>query len=162
MPINQIYSRGQLIGLVVLRLLIGWYFLYEGLIKFLNPGWTSYAYLLDSKGLLAGVFIWITEVPVLLTVVNLINIYGLIFIGLSLMLGIYMRIGSIFAATLISLYYLSHPPLIQVQYLFPFEGNYVWVDKNLIILSAVIIVFLFPTSHRIGLDRLRYVNKDIQ
>ncbi len=34
--------------LTVLRILIGWHFLYEGFIKLAMPDWTSYHYLMES------------------------------------------------------------------------------------------------------------------
>ena len=42
-------NQYQFYGLVTLRFLIGWHFLYEGISKLLNPYWSSAAYLLDSK-----------------------------------------------------------------------------------------------------------------
>ena len=44
----------QFYGLVVLRVLIGWHFLYEGISKLINPYWSSAAYLLDSKWIFSG------------------------------------------------------------------------------------------------------------
>ena len=44
------YTSAQLTAMVVLRLFIGWHFAYEGLVKILNPKWTSLPYLMDSKG----------------------------------------------------------------------------------------------------------------
>jgi len=35
--------------LTVLRILIGWHFLYEGITKLINPAWTAKYYLLGSK-----------------------------------------------------------------------------------------------------------------
>ena len=34
---NDTYSESQLTGLVILRILIGWHFLYEGISKLINP-----------------------------------------------------------------------------------------------------------------------------
>ncbi|SVB00541.1 uncharacterized protein METZ01_LOCUS153395, partial [marine metagenome] len=34
---NDVYSGSQLFGLVILRILIGWHFLYEGISKLVNP-----------------------------------------------------------------------------------------------------------------------------
>jgi len=47
-------NRCQLYGLVTLRALIGWHFLYEGISKLINPYWSSAAYLLDSKWVFSG------------------------------------------------------------------------------------------------------------
>ena len=40
-----IKNKCQLYGLVTLRVLIGWHFLYEGVSKLINPYWSSAAYL---------------------------------------------------------------------------------------------------------------------
>ena len=37
-------NQYQFYGLVTLRFLIGWHFLYEGISKLLNPYWSSAAY----------------------------------------------------------------------------------------------------------------------
>jgi thiosulfate dehydrogenase [quinone] large subunit len=151
---TQQYSRSQLFWLVALRVLIGWYFLYEGLTKVLAPNWTSFGYLKDSKGLFAPLFNLLTENPFVMNIVDGANVYGLIIIGLSLILGCFVKIGSIGAISLLTLYYLSHPPLIDVNYILRPEGSYLWVDKNLIILCAVFIIIYFPSSKQIGLDRI--------
>ena len=44
------YTTTQLSALVILRVLTGWYFLYEGVTKLLSPSWSAYGYLMDSKG----------------------------------------------------------------------------------------------------------------
>lgn len=147
------YTKFQLVWLVVLRVLIGWYFLYEGLAKVLTPDWTSFGYLMDSQGLLSSVFKLLTVNETVMSIVDFVNIYGLIVIGLSLILGFFDRIGTIGAISLLVLYCLSHPALLGVSYVFRPEGSYLWVDKNLIMLAAVVVLMVFPTSNRIGLDR---------
>ena len=44
--IHYSYSNIQLTFLVILRVLIGWYFLYEGLAKVFTPNWTAFGYLI--------------------------------------------------------------------------------------------------------------------
>jgi len=147
------YTKYQLVWLVFLRVLIGWYFLYEGLAKVLTPDWTSFGYLMDSQGFLSPVFKLLTQNQTVMSMVDFVNIYGLILIGLSLLLGLFDRIGTIGAISLLILYCLSHPALLDVSYVFRPEGSYLWVDKNLIMLGAVVVLMVFPTSKRIGLDR---------
>ena len=158
--INYNYSNIQLFWLVTLRVFIGWYFLYEGLAKVLSPKWTAYGYLMDSKGLFAPLFRMIAENPDLMTIADFINIWGLTLIGLLLILGLFEKAGYIGAALLLTLYYLSHPPLLNVAYLLRPEGSYLWVDKNLIMLAATIVLLYFPTSGSIGLDSI--MNKKIK
>lgn len=156
---SPIYSRSQLTWLVILRVLIGWYFLYEGLAKIMAPNWSSYAYLRDSKGIFAPFFTMLTDHAFIMDVVNYINMYGLTAIGLCLILGCFVKYANIGAVVLLGLYYLSHPPLIDVHYLIRPEGSYLWVDKNLIMLGVVVLLMLFPTSKEVGLDRLIYRKK---
>ncbi len=46
----------QLSVLILLRIAVGWHFLYEGVTKVFNPNWSAYGYLIDSKGFLSGFF----------------------------------------------------------------------------------------------------------
>jgi len=70
------------------------------------------------------------------------------------MLGVFSRYACIGGMVLISLYYLFSPPLLGLEYSRPGEGSYLIVNKNLIEIFALYILYLFPTSHKIGLDRL--------
>ena len=47
------YSTYLLTGL---RILVGWYFLYEGIAKLLTPGWSAKMYLMGSQWIFADIF----------------------------------------------------------------------------------------------------------
>lgn len=147
------YSKWQLILLVALRVAIGWHFLYEGLAKLANPDWSSVGFLLDSKGIFSGFFFPLTTNPDVLNVIDFLNIWGLIVIGLGLMLGCFSRIAVIAGIVLLSMYYLSHPPFIGLKFAVPSEGSYLIVNKNLIEIFALTVLLVFPTGKQIGLDR---------
>jgi len=151
---NENYSKPQLTWLVVLRVAIGWHFLFEGLVKISNPNWTSYLYLMDSKGVFENVFKAMAENQQSLIIVDQMNIWGLILIGLFLMLGLFSKQATIAAITLLSLYYLSHAPLFGLDYAMPTTGSFWIVDKSLIEIFALAVLLVFPTSKEIGLDRL--------
>ena len=153
------YSNAQLSMLVVLRVLIGWHFLYEGFVKLLNPNWSSVGYLLDSEGFLSGFFETIASNPNSLAVADFLNMWGLIAIGLGLMLGCLTRVAIISGITLLAFYYLSHPPFIGLKYSMPTEGSYLIVNKILIELFALIVLYLFPSSRQIGLDKFLFKAK---
>jgi len=70
-------NRCQLYGLVTLRALIGWHFLYEGISKLINPYWSSAAYLLDSKWVFSGLAKTIVSNPTLLGISDYVNMWGL-------------------------------------------------------------------------------------
>jgi len=148
------YTPVQSGSLILLRLTIGWHFLYEGGVKILNPDWTSKSYLLDSAGFLKDFFIYIAHHHTLLQISNAANAWGLTLIGLSLILGLLTRYSTIFGMLLLLLYYLSHPALPGLEYLFPSDGSYFIVNKTLVELMALFVLFAFPTSKMAGIERL--------
>ena len=133
-------TKSQSVSLFVLRILIGWHFLYEGLVKVQNPDWTSAGYLMDSKWILSGFFQMLAENPSILNFVDFLNQWGLVLIGIGLILGLFTRWMAFAGMALISLYYLSSPPLIGLEYSVPTEGNYLVVNKNLIEAAALLLL----------------------
>ncbi|MEM6842379.1 MAG: DoxX subfamily [Bacteroidota bacterium] len=146
-------SPPQLNVLIILRIVIGWHFLYEGVVKLYSSGWSAAGYLNDSQGLFAPMFKAIAANPSLMSAVDFLNTWGLVAVGLGLIVGLLTQAALIGGIILLGLYYLSHPPFIGAQYALPSEGSYLWVNKNLIELFAMTVLYYFPTSHIIGLDR---------
>jgi thiosulfate dehydrogenase [quinone] large subunit len=146
-------TKGQLTWLVVLRIFIGWHFLYEGMIKLLNPNWTAMAYLLDSKGWFGQMFINMAGNPGIMNSVDFLNKWALVFIGLGLLTGCFTRLSCIGGILLLLLYTMSHPALIGAEYQLPFEGSYFLIDKNLVELAALGVLFVLPSARAIGIDR---------
>lgn len=147
-------NRVQMIALVILRVIIGWHFLYEGIAKLLKANWSAAGYLLQSRGIFAPIFKAIADNDAVLDVVNVMNIWGLIAVGLGLMLGCFTRLSSIAGMLLILLYYLANPPWIGFYYAIPMEGNYLIVNKNLVEFAALFVILVFPTGFYIGFDRI--------
>lgn len=147
--------------MVVLRVLIGWHFFYEGIVKLVNPNWTSVSYLMDSKGFLSGLFVNMAANPGVLQVVDFMNVWGLMAIGLGLILGLFTRVALVGGIVLLSFYYLSHPPFVGLNYALPMEGSYLVVNKILIEAVAMMALLFFPTGKAVGLDRLifKYISK---
>ncbi len=152
-PVSD-YTPWQLTLLVFLRLTIGWHFFYEGIVKLLNPDWSSAVFLLDSQGFLSEFFYGLANNAGVLHVVDFLNIWGLILIGAGLIVGSFTRIATIAGMVLLGFYYLSHPPFVGLTYALPDEGNYLIVNKNLIEIFALAVLLVFPTGHIIGLDLL--------
>lgn len=153
------YTATQLTSLVVLRILIGWHFLYEGIVKVLNPYWSSAGFLLETKGIFSGLATSIVASPTTLGIIDFLNMWGLIAIGLGLIAGCLTRIASISGIALLFFYYVFNPPLIGYTYSTPVEGSYLIVNKNLIEMCALFVLTIFPTGTIIGLDRLIFLKK---
>lgn len=153
-------AKWQLISLVTLRVLIGWHFLYEGMVKLINPDWSAAGYLLYSKWIFQGFFHTLAGNPTSLAIVDFLNIWGLILIGLGLLLGSFTRIASLGGIVLLAFYFLSHPPFLNLEYALHGEGSYLIVNKTLIELAAIWIIYLFPTGRILGLDRYIFGKSD--
>ena len=152
--ISQYYSYLQIFSLTLLRVLIGWHFLYEGFTKLFSvPGWTAKSYLLGSVGPFAPTFKAMALHPGLLHIIDKLNIWGLILIGLSLFVGLFSRPFKLCGIVLLLLYYFAYPPFTTLFINTPVEGNYWIVNKNLIEIAALFVLFMFPTSQITGLDR---------
>jgi len=143
----------QQVALVLLRVVVGWHFLYEGYIKLMARHWSAQSYLADARGPLAEWFKQMAEAPRALQAVNLLNEWGLALIGACLMLGFATRLSCLGAMAMLALYYLSNPPWIGVLHRAG-EGNYLYVDKNVIEFFAVAAVLMFNTGRVAGLDVL--------
>ncbi len=174
----------------MLRVAIGWHFCYAGIVKFMQGDWTSAGYLHASTGPFAPFFRslaedgglisitsqWSVE---LITVIDQLNIWGQIFVGLGLMLGLFTRVSILGCITMLALYYFSNPPwpvatpaesstamLNQLRYsggffwqgiqLPGYEISYIYVNKNLIEIFALVTLLTFNTGKIVGLDAAIY------
>ena len=146
------YSTLQLTTLVILRFFIGWHLLFEGFSKLMNPNWSSAGFLRESQWIMSGFANWATSNAGVLDVVDFLNTWGLVAIGLGLILGLLGRAAAVSGAILLLLYYLNNPPLTGLEYSVPAEGNYLIINKTLIEAVTLFVLSIFPTSHIVGLD----------
>lgn len=151
------------IALVLMRTLIGWHFLYEGLYKLLlpgwsragqpMPGWTAAGYLAQASGPLAPLLHRLAQPP-LIGWIDILVPLGLALVGLSLILGLLTQIGCWGALGFLVIFYVSAIPTSGLPQPGA-EGSYLLVNKNLIEASAVLVLIAFHTGRIAGLDVLR-------
>lgn len=67
-------------------------------------------------------------------------------------LGVFIKSASVFGVVLLSLYYVAHPPFIGMNIGIPVEGHYLFVNKTLIEIIALIIIVIFSSSTFLRLD----------
>ena len=151
--VNSSDNRKVNISITLLRIFVGWHFLYEGVIKMYNPEWTSFGYLASSQGPLKPLFTTLTDASVV-GWVDTLNIIALMVVGITLTLGIFEKIGAIAGIGLLALYYFAHPSFPWLPQL-NVEGNYWFVNKNLIELIVCILIYNYPTGHFFGLAYLK-------
>ncbi len=110
--VNRYQNTAEIVFTMV-RIFIGWHFLYEGLAKLFSP-WSSAGFLLGSQWLFSGVFHGNAENPGLLQAIDMLNIIGLILVGIGLFLGLFTRISAATGAFLILLYYIANPQSLAI------------------------------------------------
>lgn len=147
-------SRAAMIAITVLRVFVGWHFLYEGIAKLTAPSWSAAGYLKQARGPLADVFRWLASQPNLLGYADLITMWGLTLVGALLILGLFTRLASLAGIGLILLFYLANPPFVGYFYSIPTEGSYLIVNKNLVELCALVVILLTGSGRFAGLDRI--------
>ena len=139
--------------ITVLRILIGWHFLYEGISKLLTTGWSAKTYLMESRWIFAGIFHWMASSPDIMKIVDFLNIWGLILIGLSLFVGLFVRWSSFFGAILLLFYFISYPAIPGYTFGTISEGDYLVVTKTLIELFILVVFTAIPSELFFGADR---------
>jgi thiosulfate dehydrogenase [quinone] large subunit len=155
------FTNLQLTTLVILRFIIGWHLLFEGISKLLNPGWSSIGFLKESQWIMSGIARWIISNNSVLNFVDFLNTWGLIAIGIGLILGLFTRVAAISGALLLLLYYFNNAPIIGIEYSIPAEGNNLIVSKTLIEAMSLFVLAVFSTGSIVGLDVLitRFKNR---
>jgi thiosulfate dehydrogenase (quinone) large subunit len=153
-------STPQKVALILLRTVIGWHFLYEAYFKIVAPSWspsgtplprwTAAGYLNGASGPLAGLFQRLVNSGWTVWIDRSVKIV-LLLIGLSLILGLFTRVGLWAALALLTTFYLLYIPTAGVPQPNN-EGTYLIVNKTLIEAVAVIVLLVFPTGKIAGID----------
>ena len=151
---SMTFGRAPLIAITVLRVLVGWHFLYEGLSKLNAPSWSAAGYLKASKGPFAAQFHALAARPDLLANADLVTMWGLTIVGALLILGLFTRAASLAGMAFVLMFYFAAPPWIGYFYAIPTEGSYLIVNKNLVEVAALAVIFFTGSGHFAGLDRL--------
>jgi thiosulfate dehydrogenase (quinone) large subunit len=149
-------TRWQSAALILLRLSIGWHFLHEGYVKFAVPGWSARGYLASATGPLADMFHWLAGQPLLLAISNQLVRFGIIAVGLGLLLGIFTRLSCLGGMALLAMFYWAQPAW-SPDSIFGLgqpgaEGNYFIINKMVIEGLALLVLATFDTGMQVGLD----------
>jgi thiosulfate dehydrogenase [quinone] large subunit len=157
---KTLVNRSQSITLIVLRTLIGWHFLYEAYFKIMSPAWsrgggpltpwTSAGYLQGASGPLGGIFHRLVNAGWTVWLDRGVKV-ALLVIGLSLILGLFTRVGLWLALAMLALFYLLYVPTLGIPQPNN-EGTYLIVNKTLIEAAAVAVLLMFDTGRMAGLD----------
>ena len=132
-----------------LRISLGWLFLYAGITKLINPEWSAGGFLGGAKSL-TGLYAWFGS-DQMLPFINFINEWGLTLLGVSLILGAFVRISAPLGALLMILYWI---PRLQG---FKPDANSFIVDSHIIYALVLLFFATFHVGQYWGLDeKLRH------
>jgi len=135
----------QKLSIFALRIATGWLMFYAGITKILDPEWSAVGYLEHAKTF-PEFFQWFLQ-PNILPFVNFVNEWGLTVLGISLLLGVAVRLSSILGAALMLLYYL---PVLDFPYISPY---YYIVDDHLIYLLVLVVLAAVQAGRFWGIDK---------
>ncbi len=137
-------TKFQKISWFLLRITMGWMFFYAGITKVINPAWSAEGFLREAKTL-PEFYEWLAS-PSVLPVVNFLNEWGLTLLGVSLMLGIMLRVSTTLGAVLMFLYYL-------VALDFPYPNTHAFiVDEHIIYIAALLSLSAVKAGRIWGLE----------
>jgi len=124
--------------LLLSRVSLGVLFFYAGITKVLDSSWSAAGYIGAAKTFTGFYQLFLN--PAILPIVNFLNAWGLTILGLSLILGLFVRLSSVLGVVLMLLYYFAAGP-------FPYPNAHAWLIDEHIIYAFLL---LFFASIRVG------------
>jgi uncharacterized membrane protein YphA (DoxX/SURF4 family) len=140
--------------LTVIRIAVGWHFMYEGITKIIAGNWSSAPYLAGSRWIFAPLFNAMASNAGVIHVVDFVNEWGMILIGAGLILGFLTRWASLGGAVMLFFFFTAYPPVPGYMISVPVEGSYLWVNKTLIEFFVLLVFVFMEPGLYFGLDRL--------
>ena len=93
--------------------------------------------------------------PGLMRLADFAVVWGLMLVGLLLMLGLFSRLAALGGFLLLFLFFAAAPPMPHLGFSVPGpEGTELYVNKTLIEALLLIVLAVLPTGHMAGLDIL--------
>jgi thiosulfate dehydrogenase [quinone] large subunit len=134
--------KAQQWSIFILRVVLGWYMLADGLLIVFTPNWSAAGFLNSAKTFPAF-YAWFGQAGNLWWV-NPLNEWGIVLVGVAMILGIGVRPAAWGGAALLILYYFPH-------YAFPFQLQYGWVvEEHIVYAAAFVVVALSPYAEFFG------------
>lgn len=141
--------------LLLLRLSLAWVFLYAASHQVFVPGW-SVAGFLSSTKTFNGLFTLFTG-PVIAPIISFLVSYGHLLIGLSLLVGLAVRVSAAFGILLMLLYWMAHMD-------FPYitnTNNFI-VDDHIVYALVLALLIVVRAGHIFGLDSWASSNETVR
>ena len=138
-------ERRNKVIIFILRLLIGWFFLYSGFTKVVTyytdqPDWSASQFLSGQKGIFSDYFQTLASNKL----IDYLNAYGQLAIGLGVITGTLLRLASFWGIFLMIMYYLAgYPP-----------RNAFLIDSHILYSGIFLLLMSFGAGRYFGFDGL--------
>ena len=138
-------SKPQRASVFILRIVMGWMYLYAGITHILDPKFSAAKYINGATSFV-DLYQWFLS-PQVLPIIDFMVKWGLTLLGVSLILGLFVRISAYLGMLLMLLFYL---PILN----FPMvgKGSYL-VDKHIIYMAVLFALASFRAGHVWGLEK---------
>jgi thiosulfate dehydrogenase [quinone] large subunit len=131
--------------IAAIRVALGGVFLYAGITKIMNPEWSAAGYIEGAKTF--SQFYQMLLSPDVLSIVNILNSWGLTLIGVSLIIGLFVRYSALLGALMMLLYFFPELD-------FPMVGEHSFlVDEHIVYALVLIFLSVVSAGRYFGLDQ---------
>lgn len=131
--------------LLFLRVAMGWLFFYAGYVQLIAEKWSAGGYIKEAKNFQEFYF-WLLR-PEILPIVSQVNKWALILLGISLIVGAFVRLSASLGIVLMLLYYFVLP--------FPAQSTHgLVVDEHMIYIGVLAVLAAFRAGRFMGMDSL--------
>lgn len=124
----------------LLRMAIGWHFLYEGVWKLVQENWSAKGFLQSSDWFAGPLFKALAANPAVMCGIDFANEWGLVLIGLGLIAGVLARWAAGAGALLLVFYYVCQPPWLNATG----DAHYLFLDVRLVEALALGVLVCTP------------------
>lgn len=124
---------------------------YAGITKVLDSTWSAQGYIANAKS-----FVWLYELllhPTILPIVNFLNAWGLTLLGVSLILGLFVRWSTLPGVVLMFLYYTA-----ALDFPYPNSHSFI-VDEHIVYAVVLLLFYSYRVGEVWGLDRIIFHKK---
>jgi len=145
----------QQISIVALRFAIGWSLFLQGYEKLVATSWSVASCLRSATGPFATLFHHLAEWRWIVAAADRVAVFGLVTLGLLLMLGLLTRTSSSLAVALLLSFLLVHPPLPLSGFVASgSDGTDLCMSRTLLEVLGLIVGLAFDSGRIAGVDVL--------
>jgi thiosulfate dehydrogenase (quinone) large subunit len=144
-------TKGSKLFLILLRVVVGWFFLYQGITMILNPQWSLLPFIQNAQTF--PDFYAALTASTLIPYINYLFKGLYILIGGLLILGLFVRPAALLGALIMLFLYF---PLLKFPYV---DSVYYIVDQHLVMVFVLMYLFAVRAGEFFGLGSMFHFSR---